>query len=56
MNMRTGYLSATGKVEVKGFEVPELDDDSVLMKVKSAGIAAPTCMRSVDRILSARRP
>jgi len=38
MNMRTGYLSEVGKVEVKGFEVPEFDDNSVLMKVKAAGI------------------
>ncbi len=38
MNMKTGYLSETGKVEVRSFEVPEFDDNSVLMKVKAAGV------------------
>jgi L-iditol 2-dehydrogenase len=38
MKMRTGYLSEVSKVEVKVFEVPNVDEDSVLMKVKAAGI------------------
>lgn len=38
MKMRTGYLAERGKVEVKVFEVPDVDEHSVLMKVKAAGI------------------
>ena len=38
MEMRTGYLSERSKVEVEVFEVPNVDEDSVLMKVKAAGI------------------
>ena len=38
MNMRTGYLSDIKKVEVKTFSVPELDETSVMVRVRAAGI------------------
>jgi L-iditol 2-dehydrogenase len=38
MKMKTGYLSELSKVVVKEFEVPDFDQDSVLVKVKAAGI------------------
>jgi len=38
MKMRTGFLSELRKVEVRISEVPRLDDQSLLIKVKAAGI------------------
>ena len=38
MKMRTGFLSELRKVEVRTSEVPRLDDQSLLIKVKAAGI------------------
>jgi len=38
MKMRTGYLSELCKVEVRISEVPRLNEQSVLIKVKAAGI------------------
>ncbi len=38
MQMKTGFLSQIHKVEVKEFDIPEFDQQSVLVKVNSAGV------------------